>query len=144
MASPLRPTLALALHIGMELPTFACSSVFPSPPFPSSSTVLNADLSYPNEQDECTFSYDTPFAQGGVAVSLTTWQGYGEQYVGLDHERTGNVLYLLQKWKDVYDGLDLSSRPVPARASAVPSQAWDPQSHPRWGALLCRVLIALL
>lgn len=52
-------------------------------------------------KDECTFSYDTPFALGGVAVSLTTWQGYGEQYVGLDHERTGNVLYLLQKWKDV-------------------------------------------
>ena len=35
-------------------------------------------------------------------------QGYGDEFVGLDHERTGNVLYLHQKW-------DRVSRAQPAR-----------------------------
>lgn len=52
-------------------------------------------------KDECMFSYDTPFSSGGVAVNLSTWQGFGEDFVALDHKRSSNSLYLLQKWKAV-------------------------------------------
>jgi len=52
-------------------------------------------------KDECMFSYDTPFSAGGLAVSLSSWQGFGEQFVQLDHEKTGNALYLVSKFKKV-------------------------------------------
>jgi len=52
-------------------------------------------------KDECMFSFDTPYSPGGLAVNLSSWTGFGERYVGLDHERTGNTLYLLQKWKTI-------------------------------------------
>ena len=49
--------------------------------------------------DECTFSFDTPFSPDGLYVSLKSYQGFGKQYVQLDHERTGNKLYVHLKWK---------------------------------------------
>eukprot|EP00040_Diaphanoeca_grandis_P027879 m.159692 g.159692 ORF g.159692 m.159692 type:complete len:829 (-) comp31148_c0_seq1:27-2513(-) len=58
----------------------------------------NGSLVY---KDECMFSFDTPFSTGGIAVNLNSWQGFGEQFVKRDHERTKNGLYLLQKWKTV-------------------------------------------
>ena len=47
--------------------------------------------------DECAFSFDTPFSPDGVYVSLSSYQAFGEQYVQLDHERTGNKLYVRVK-----------------------------------------------
>jgi len=44
--------------------------------------------------DECVLSFDTPFSPTGLYVSLTTFQGFGEPHVMLDHERTGNALYV--------------------------------------------------
>lgn len=52
-------------------------------------------------KDECTFSFDTPFSTGGVAVNLQTWQGFGEQFLKQDHGKNGTGLYLLQKWKTI-------------------------------------------
>ena len=37
--------------------------------------------------DECLFSYDTPFSPGGLYVSLATWAGVGEAFVGLQRSR---------------------------------------------------------
>ncbi|KAG2446804.1 hypothetical protein HYH02_008364 [Chlamydomonas schloesseri] len=45
-------------------------------------------------KDECVFSYDDPESPGGLYVSLSSFQGFGESYLPLDHSRTGNGLYL--------------------------------------------------
>ncbi|CAD7697819.1 unnamed protein product [Ostreobium quekettii] len=52
-------------------------------------------------KDECMFSFDTPFSPGGLYINLNTFQGFGEEYVALDHERTQNALYLHEKWHKV-------------------------------------------
>ncbi|CAM9439960.1 unnamed protein product [Phaeothamnion confervicola] len=52
-------------------------------------------------KDECVFSFDTPFSKDGLYVSLSTWQGFGEDYLALDRERTGNALYFHEKWTRV-------------------------------------------
>ena len=39
--------------------------------------------------DECMFSFDTPFSPNGLYVSLTSYQGFGADYVSLDQERAG-------------------------------------------------------
>ena len=43
------------------------------------------------------FSFDTPLSAGGLCINLNTWQAFGEEYVTLDHNRTGNRLYLQEK-----------------------------------------------
>ncbi|GLC48552.1 hypothetical protein PLESTB_000110300 [Pleodorina starrii] len=52
-------------------------------------------------KDECMFTYDSPESPGGLYVNLTTFQGFGEEMVGLDQQRTGAGLYLLLKHKRV-------------------------------------------
>ncbi|KAI8465117.1 MAG: hypothetical protein J3K34DRAFT_473698, partial [Monoraphidium minutum] len=52
-------------------------------------------------KEECVYSFDTPFSPGGLYVNLKTFQGFGADYVGLDHEKTGNVLYLHERWTKV-------------------------------------------
>jgi hypothetical protein len=47
------------------------------------------------------FSYDTPYSPGGIAVNLSTWQGFSDDFIGLDFERSTKSLYLLQKWKSI-------------------------------------------
>ncbi len=49
-------------------------------------------------KDECMFSFDTPLSAGGLYISLNTWQAFGQDYVTLDHNRTGNRLYLQEIW----------------------------------------------
>mmetsp|Transcript_11983 Transcript_11983/g.14538 ORF Transcript_11983/g.14538 Transcript_11983/m.14538 type:complete len:834 (+) Transcript_11983:225-2726(+) len=44
--------------------------------------------------NECPFSFATPFNDSGLYLNLSTLQGYGKSYVDLDHERTGNVMYV--------------------------------------------------
>ena len=51
--------------------------------------------------DECVLSFDTPFSPEGLYVSLSSFQGYGQRHVMLDHERTGNALYIHSKWTKV-------------------------------------------
>eukprot|EP00197_Chlamydomonas_leiostraca_P007360 CAMPEP_0202873002 /NCGR_PEP_ID=MMETSP1391-20130828/22444_1 /ASSEMBLY_ACC=CAM_ASM_000867 /TAXON_ID=1034604 /ORGANISM="Chlamydomonas leiostraca, Strain SAG 11-49" /LENGTH=99 /DNA_ID=CAMNT_0049554155 /DNA_START=51 /DNA_END=347 /DNA_ORIENTATION=+ len=52
-------------------------------------------------KDECMFSYDTPESPGGLYINLTTFQAYGEEFLGLDHQRSGGRLYLHEKWTRV-------------------------------------------
>lgn len=49
-------------------------------------------------KDECMFSFDTPLSAGGLYINLNTWQAFGQEYVALDHNRTGNRLYLQETW----------------------------------------------
>eukprot|EP01063_Lacrimia_lanifica_P004742 TRINITY_DN126_c0_g2_i1.p1 TRINITY_DN126_c0_g2~~TRINITY_DN126_c0_g2_i1.p1 ORF type:complete len:819 (+),score=375.82 TRINITY_DN126_c0_g2_i1:60-2516(+) len=52
-------------------------------------------------KDECMLSFETPFSAGGLYVSLTTWQGYGEGEVAAYAQRTGETLFLHEKWVKV-------------------------------------------
>lgn len=69
---------------------------------------VSARVPVPSDQvfkDECMFSFDTPLSKGGLYISLNTWQGFGKEYVSLDHTRTGNRLYLHEVWKKVRQAL---------------------------------------
>lgn len=52
-------------------------------------------------KEECAFSFDTAFSPAGLYINLATWQAYGHDFVQLDHQRSGNCLYLHAKWKKV-------------------------------------------
>jgi ubiquitin carboxyl-terminal hydrolase 5/13 len=47
---------------------------------------------------ECVMSFDTPESPAGLFVNLRSFQAFGADYVSLDHELTGNTLYLHQSW----------------------------------------------
>lgn len=51
--------------------------------------------------DECMFSFDTPYTPTGLYTSLTTWQSFGEDFVSFDFERHNHPLYLKQVWKRI-------------------------------------------
>ncbi|EFJ49271.1 hypothetical protein VOLCADRAFT_90020 [Volvox carteri f. nagariensis] len=50
-------------------------------------------------KDECMFTYDSPESPGGLYVNLSTFQGFGEEMVALDQQRTGAGLYLHLRYK---------------------------------------------
>ncbi|CAM9616195.1 unnamed protein product [Chrysoparadoxa australica] len=54
-------------------------------------------------KDECMFSFDTPFSDGGFYVNLSSWHGFGTKYLPLDSALSdgGSALYLHEKWKKV-------------------------------------------
>ena len=52
-------------------------------------------------KEECAFSFDTAFSPAGIYINLANWQAYGHDYVQLDHQRSGNCLYLHETWKKV-------------------------------------------
>ena len=47
------------------------------------------------------FSYDTPLSPSGLYVNLNSWQAFGEEFVQLDAQRSGQALYLLQQFQKV-------------------------------------------
>lgn len=47
------------------------------------------------------FSFATPLAPEGLYINLSSWQAFGAAWVQLDHERSGNALYLCEKWHQV-------------------------------------------
>lgn len=64
---------------------------------------LSEGLVVPNDgrniyKDECALSFDSPESPEGVFINLKTFLAYGADYVEQDHQRTGNRLYLQQKW----------------------------------------------
>ena len=65
--------------------------------------------------DECVFSFDTPFSPEGLYVSLSTFQGFGQRHVQLDHEKTGNQLYVHCKWTRI-------PKEKPAEEEAAPTR----------------------
>jgi len=48
-------------------------------------------------KDECTFSFDTPESPGGLYINMASFQAFSEEYVALDHAKSGNHLYLHEK-----------------------------------------------
>lgn len=52
-------------------------------------------------KDECIYTFDTPFSEGGLAVNLRTWQGVALDMIDLDLQRGSGKggLYLLQKFR---------------------------------------------
>ena len=52
-------------------------------------------------KEECMFSFDTPLSPGGLYVNLNSWQAFGEEFVQLDAQRSGQALYLLQRFQKV-------------------------------------------
>jgi ubiquitin carboxyl-terminal hydrolase 5/13 len=45
-------------------------------------------------KDECTFTFAGPESDGGIFINLESWYCVGSRYLDLEHERSGNVLYL--------------------------------------------------
>lgn len=69
---------------------------------------MNSEMRFPNPgsqvyKDECVFSFDTPESETGLYLNLTSHLSYGKDYVQLDHERTGQHIYLHQKWTKVME-----------------------------------------
>jgi hypothetical protein len=75
-------------------------------------------------QDECVYSYDTPLSPTGLYVNLSTHHGVGEAHLALDHEKTGNVLYLHQRWVKTPKPADAAADAdaAAAAAAAVPTK----------------------
>mmetsp|Transcript_30229 Transcript_30229/g.81233 ORF Transcript_30229/g.81233 Transcript_30229/m.81233 type:complete len:847 (+) Transcript_30229:96-2636(+) len=64
--------------------------------------------------EECIFSTDTPFAPGGIYVSLTSWLSYSEAHVRT--RSRGDRLFLhLRKWRE-------PKAAAPASADAAPTK----------------------
>lgn len=45
-------------------------------------------------KDECMMCFRSPFSPGGLYVNLNSFQGFCRHHVDLDHQRSGNNLYL--------------------------------------------------
>uniref|UniRef100_A0A0D9UXG4 Ubiquitin carboxyl-terminal hydrolase n=1 Tax=Leersia perrieri TaxID=77586 RepID=A0A0D9UXG4_9ORYZ len=63
-------------------------------------------------KDECCVSFDTPRSEGGLYVDMTSFLGFGKEYVAWNFERTGNPVYLhiVQRRKPEPD--DEADRPL--------------------------------
>lgn len=68
-------------------------------------------------KDECAFTFDTPFSEGGLCVNLKTWLGVSVDSVDLDIQRNGGkgAVYLVQKFRRV-------AKEAPAAAEAEPTK----------------------
>lgn len=52
-------------------------------------------------KDECMFTFDSPISPSGLFINLSTHQAFGDEFLSLDFEKTGNALYLHEKWNKV-------------------------------------------
>ena len=52
------------------------------------------DPSQPIWKEECTFSFANLYSEGGLFLNLSTFQALARPFLGFDHQRKGNVLYL--------------------------------------------------
>lgn len=64
------------------------------------------------EKDECSFTFDTPLCAKGLYTNLLTLQSYNAEYVEKDSTRTGNRLYLHQKFYRVPKEEDADAPPA--------------------------------
>ena len=51
--------------------------------------------------EECMYSFDSPYTDTGLYISLHTFQGVGAANVLHHSEQTGSILYLHSKWLQV-------------------------------------------
>ncbi len=52
-------------------------------------------------KDECIYSFDSPYTDSGLYVSLSTFGGVGRDYLEIDSRKTGSKLYLHEIWQQV-------------------------------------------
>ena len=52
-------------------------------------------------KEECCFSFETPYAPDGLFINMVTWQSFSKAFLKLDNRRSGNYLYLNEKWQKV-------------------------------------------
>ena len=53
-------------------------------------------------KDECAFSFENPFCEEGLFVSLASWYGFARDRVEADSSGNGNTLYLHEKFHKVF------------------------------------------
>ena len=75
-------------------------------------------------KDECQYSFDTPLSANGLYINLSTWQGYGHDYVGIDCKRRGQQLYLHEIWHKVLSVCPGDGCPQPACLATSKEGAW--------------------
>lgn len=51
--------------------------------------------------DQCAYSFDSPYSEKGLYTNLKTFKGVGHQWLEVDARRSGGVLYAHQKWRRV-------------------------------------------
>ena len=47
--------------------------------------------------EECIYSFDSPYTDTGLYISLHTYEGVGAAYLGHHSRKTGSILYLHSK-----------------------------------------------
>ena len=52
-------------------------------------------------KDECMLTFENPFCEGGLFVSLSTWYGFGRARVGAYASKTQETLFLHESWAKV-------------------------------------------
>eukprot|EP00668_Euglena_longa_P000714 GGOE01000863.1.p1 GENE.GGOE01000863.1~~GGOE01000863.1.p1 ORF type:complete len:816 (+),score=202.42 GGOE01000863.1:65-2449(+) len=78
--------------------------------------------------DQCMFSFDTPFSAGGIYVNMNTHCGFGEDFVEMDHERTKCGLYVHLQWKKVRKEKKLDNSDVSKLAIGIEG-GFDPDNN---------------
>ena len=51
--------------------------------------------------DECIYSFDSPFTDTGLYISLHTFEGVGFKYLQHHSKKTGSILYLHSNWSQL-------------------------------------------
>lgn len=62
-------------------------------------------------KEECAFSFATPFSKNGLFLNLQTFQSFSEAFIGLDHDRTGNTLYLNMRFEKIKKKIEQTAEP---------------------------------
>ena len=52
-------------------------------------------------KEECAYSFDTPYAPGGLFTNLSTFVSFGASFVALDAARSSCPVYLHQTWSRI-------------------------------------------
>ena len=83
-------------------------------------------------KEECGFTFDTPESEGGLYLNLTSMQAFASDFVQLDHQRTGQRLYLHTKWtsrpRDATDPAGNGERETPSRLGINVDSGFNPDS----------------
>nr|CCA21701.1 ubiquitin carboxylterminal hydrolase putative [Albugo laibachii Nc14]CCA21876.1 ubiquitin carboxylterminal hydrolase putative [Albugo laibachii Nc14] len=52
-------------------------------------------------RDECMYSFDSPFSEGGLYTNLISLESVGEPFLQLDQKKTPNAIYLHQEFEKI-------------------------------------------
>ena len=76
---------------------------------------------------ECAYSFDSPYAEGGLFVNLKTFAGCGSDFVKKDAARSQTVLYAHHRWTKVpKEDVEMSEPTTKTTAAAAAAPAAFP------------------